>query len=864
MGAESSKIKTVVEVLAVIVFIALLTHVYCTILGGIPYELLETVFKRANVDLTYGTQAWVDEDLGSPNKSLHLALVNLFLSFLTSTGLSVYSTGVVFLTLLWVSGGLSVYVLFKRLMSSRSAALIASVAYLGSPLAIKCLWNGLETALFYALIPVAITLADKGFRKNSMYYGFYVALAATILSGGVYRLDLLTLFILTIPSYLVALITDQWDLAKFKWITTFTSSTVLCWIPMNLWLIIISPVFYENFNVEYLVVAPLFFLLILTALKVKNSNVLQASAVLLITVIMLFDPQGIVSTNVYPDALTLLCVSLSLSLASCLKRLLQRLEDYLSMTLIIESDEGIKRKYNLSKPIFCIIVIGLIISQGVAVSLAWYNDLNIPSLYVKLNKALPKGHYRVLTLPITCREIFYNWSPRSYSEHIESIVLNKSVISGCDHVYLNELSTKKGFWKLLSIFDIKFLMLHMDINCEKTKCVNPKILKNSIEKTRLSYENAVFPHVRNGSVELSYVKSLTEDFGFVHLVNYNSSKIHRVEARVSNTKEAQSKIHIYALGAIAQSNEPILNGTFSFAYDPRVLEWSEYRYLELWIKVNGSHEVEIQLYDAFYNWSLWKVEVEEQVWSLVTIRLDKPDVYGGLDESKVCMVVFSVRAPPDRIVEVEVGGIFLDYGYEVRVAKKPEPLKIFMEKPELVIYELPDRFRNPKIYTVERTIPLNNTGRSTCEIFLSEEFDPQTSAFVEKEELNVFRVKISYSERGPLHYGVTVYRPTGPFLLVLNERFDPGWSIYIEEPSLIDVFMGMEARNTEHLRVNGFFNGWYIKPGGETLTLVILYRPQVLLEVFKTISLGFAVVGLTIGFLRRLLEVDFSAYVDID
>ena len=864
MEARSSKIKAILEVLAVMVFIALLAYIYCTVLGGIPHELLERVFKRSRVDLTHGVQAWIDEGLGSPNRNIHLALVNSFVSFLTSTGLSAYSAGTLFLTLLWVSGGLSTYLLAKRLMNSYPVALIASVAYLGSPLAVKCLWNSLETAMFYTLIPTAIMLADRGFRKNSIYHGFYVALAAAILSGGVYRLDLLTLLTLTVLSYLMAHILDRRNLAKFKWIIAFTSSALLCWILMDLWLIAVSPVFYNGFNVQYLVAVPLFLLIILTALKVEKSNILEVSVVLLIIVIIFSDVREILSTDVSPSILSPLCVSLSLSLASCLKRLLQRLEEYLSVTLIVESDEGRKKEYDLSKLIFCIIVIGLIVSQGIAVNLTWCNSLNMPDAYIGLSETLPKGSYRVLALPITCGEVYYDWSSESYGESIESIVLNKSIISECHYTYLNELSTRRGFWKLLSVLDIKLLVLHMDIDHEKTKCIDPKKLRSSIENNRVSCETVILPHVQNGSVDLSHVESLTEDFGFVHLVNYNVSKVHRVEAKVADTDEAQSKVHIYALGAIAQTEEPVLNGTFSFAYDPKLSDWSGYRYLEVWIKVNGSYKVEVQLYDLFHNWSLWKVDVEERVWNLITVRLDKPDAYGGLDRSKVCMVVFSIRAPFDCIVEAEVGGMFLDHGYKTEVVKEPEPLEIFAEKPQFVIYELPDCFRNPRLYTVERTITLDSAGEDIFEDFLSEEFDPQTSAFVEGEELNVSRVEISYSERGPSHYRVTVYRPTEPFLLVLNERFDLGWSIYAEEPNLLDVFMGRETIDAQHLRVNGFFNGWYVKPRGETITLVILYRPQVILDVFRTVSLGFAVVGLTIGFLRRLLETDSVAYVDVD
>lgn len=855
MRNAKSRIKTVIEGLALIAFISLLTYLYRTALGGIPPELLETSFKRTRVDLAYGVQAWMEEGLGSPNKSLHLAPVNLFLSFLTSHGLSAYSAGALLLTILWTSGGLSIYLLAKRLTNSRPAALIASVAYLGSPLAVRYLWVDLETAAFYTLIPIAVTLTDRGFRKNSLYYGFYVALAAAILSSGVHSLELLTLFTLTVMSYPTAHIVDRRDFSKVKWVIAFTSSVLFCWVFMNLWLTAVSPVAYNIPDIQYLSAVLLFLLITLLTLKAEKFNVLETFAVLLIAAIMLFDIHGIMA-NTSPIVSALLCMSLSLSLAPCAKLLLQRLEEYFSVTLIVERDKHPEREVNLSRPAICIVATAFIVSQGIAAN-TWCKDLGIPEPYTELNDALPEGYYRVLSLPVACGQVYYNWSPKGYYGHVESLMLDRPVISGCSYAYLNELCVKRGFWKLLSVLDAKLLILHMDVDHRKTECVNPRELRSGIENNRLSYDTIVLPHIQNGSVELSGVTSLTEDFGFIHLVHYNTSRIHRVEARVVSPETAQSKIHIYGLGATARSNDPILNNTFSFAYDPKLSDWSGYRYLELWIKVNGSYEVEVQLYDVFYNWSLWKVDVEERVWNLVAIRLDKPDVYGGLDRSRIGTVVFSIRGPSDRLVEVEVGGMFLDPGYETKIVREPEPLEIFMQKPQFIIYELPDGFRNPRIYTVDRTIPLNST-KKLFDKFLSEKFDPRTSVFIEGERLNVSHVEISYSERSPLQYRVTVYNPTEPFLLVLNERFDPGWSLYIGEPGLLDVLTGREGVNVRHLRVNGFFNGWYVKPpkGVTFLLLIILYKPQVLLDILKNLSLGFAVAGLTIGFLRRLVETE--------
>lgn len=82
-----------------------------------------------------------------------------------------------------------------------------------------------------------------------------------------------------------------------------------------------------------------------------------------------------------------------------------------------------------------------------------------------------------------------------------------------------------------------------------------------------------------------------------------------------------------------------------------------------------------------------------------------------------------------------------------------------------------------------------------------------------------------------------------PFLLVLNQSFDPNWKVYIEPTSAPQPFWWTWTHpalpGRVHMTVNGYANAWWINARG-TYRIVVEYWPQ------RFVDVGFIVCWLTI------------------
>jgi len=101
-------------------------------------------------------------------------------------------------------------------------------------------------------------------------------------------------------------------------------------------------------------------------------------------------------------------------------------------------------------------------------------------------------------------------------------------------------------------------------------------------------------------------------------------------------------------------------------------------------------------------------------------------------------------------------------------------------------------------------------------------------------------VDVSY---GQTRFEAVVHHATRPFLLVLNQSFDPNWVVYIQSSSAPQPFwwtwLHPAVSHRYHTTVNGFANAWWIdKPG--VYRIVVEYWPQ------RLTDMGFVVCWLTI------------------
>lgn len=834
----------VLETLAMTLLIVLSTYVYSILLDGLPCDLLIDIYQFSKRNFEALEYCWVSEELGKPNDKLAFTVIYALPVFLTLLGADLNTVCLMFLSILWVLGGGSMYLLAKRFSGSLLAGLTAMLIYLGAATALRGLWCSLDTSALYVLTPLVLLTVDEAYKRGCISYGFYTALASSLLSGALAKISNLVVLALTILAYFTA--RTRRETVESKWVALFLAMAGISWFMMNTWWIAIPPsLSVEGFNPLCLIVFPIATLTFLLLLRMDKMNTVQTLVVIALAM-LLMDPRGAMSSNVTSDVLAIISIDVSLLVAIGLKRFSERLSDHISISLAVEGDGSKVREYDLIKPFVFLLASGVIVYQGLTVPLSWTNSLNIPEHYGELSSILPPGNYRILIMPVAKGEVYYSWSSRKYEKPVESLILNRSIVHGCDFTALNNLVGRAEFWKILSALNIKFVVLHYDLDQGMGQAVNSRLIE-----TKLNYSFIVSPNLANGIVNLTSeaVKPLMEDLGFTQLVNFNPGKYFEAEIRYVDVKEAQSEIHLYAYGEAWISEQPNLNQTFSFAYVlSTVSNWLDYNYLEFWIKVNGSNTATVQIQDVFGNWALWQLDLKEEDWNLAVIRLNDAILDTGLDRSRVVAIIFSIHAPLGKIVEAEVGGIFLDGGVMAEV----KPLELFEKiNQQLTVYRLQDGFEVSKIYVVKE--PLKCEG-DVFENLLKDDFDPRNKAYVDGEVVQVSYAVVNYIEEDPTRYRITVDDFQERFLIVLNEKFDSGWSLYAGEPDQISMLIRSGHQNVKHVKINGFLNGWYVEAEeAKPLKITIVYKPQLLLEALRIISTVFAISCFTILLFKKRL-----------
>ena len=93
--------------------------------------------------------------------------------------------------------------------------------------------------------------------------------------------------------------------------------------------------------------------------------------------------------------------------------------------------------------------------------------------------------------------------------------------------------------------------------------------------------------------------------------------------------------------------------------------------------------------------------------------------------------------------------------------------------------------------------------------------------------------KITFARVSPVAYRVEVSRTENEFLLVFSEGFSPTWKAYVSPSS-------KAIAEERHLVVNGFTNGWLIKPkdieNRKTFEIIIKYAGQQYFYLGATIT----------------------------
>lgn len=94
-------------------------------------------------------------------------------------------------------------------------------------------------------------------------------------------------------------------------------------------------------------------------------------------------------------------------------------------------------------------------------------------------------------------------------------------------------------------------------------------------------------------------------------------------------------------------------------------------------------------------------------------------------------------------------------------------------------------------------------------------------------------IDVDFVRVNPTRYEAKVNDTQVPYALVLNQRFDPSWRLFIKSED------GSSTQISEHFKVDGYANGWIIaQPGAKKLQ--IEYTPQFVFRISRIFSLAFA------------------------
>ncbi|MEK9207825.1 MAG: hypothetical protein AAB922_05035, partial [Patescibacteria group bacterium] len=101
--------------------------------------------------------------------------------------------------------------------------------------------------------------------------------------------------------------------------------------------------------------------------------------------------------------------------------------------------------------------------------------------------------------------------------------------------------------------------------------------------------------------------------------------------------------------------------------------------------------------------------------------------------------------------------------------------------------------------------------------------------------------KLDFNQINPSKYIVNIKSASQPFVLVLSQRYDPGWKLKLA---------GSNQYFSAHFLANGFANAWLIDKTGD-FQLDLEYQPEKYLVLFRIVSVASLILWLAVGLVLR-------------
>ena len=461
----------------------------------------------------------------------------------------------------------------------------------------------------------------------------------------------------------------------------------------------------------------------------------------------------------------------------------------------------------------------------------------VPQEYFDLNDFLNQDSdfFRTLHLPIVAHGENYDWEIGYVGSEPSLYILDKPSISRwswvpfCDELIksLNRLVMSPGFEKILSLLNVKYIVLHKDIS-KKARYLNTPSFYEKFLTDKI--KPASPPLNTNSQKEILCLSRGGEIGGWqILLGKSNFSEVG------SSTEPFPSLRYLDTL-----SKEEL---HFRYNVDPHMTDWSGMDFLRINLKTNRPTPIRIDVCDSssdsivFWNGcyeSIYSIHpYETGQWKEFILPLQSPSSFNKGDPRQVesFNLVIPVLDNPGEF-QLDIGPVFLEKGEAypnefVRFRKKFDALELYEVSEDLLL---------PHIYPVNHVVWFHDFNhfvdtlpeerfqlKKELVLFESQkdEFPLLNNISLPQERPNLPVLQVQ--KINPTHYKVDVKNANAPFFLVFHELYHPDWEGKIGDKPQV------------HFRGNIYGNVWYITKNGN-YTVELQFLQQKSFEKYLKIS----------------------------
>lgn len=118
-----------------------------------------------------------------------------------------------------------------------------------------------------------------------------------------------------------------------------------------------------------------------------------------------------------------------------------------------------------------------------------------------------------------------------------------------------------------------------------------------------------------------------------------------------------------------------------------------------------------------------------------------------------------------------------------------------------------------------------NERISIKNVLLSEDYDANLYLSRNMSGDRYSTPQVTYEKINPTKTIVKIKKASAPFILTINNSYNPGWKIYEGNKNILSLFFSKAVFEKDHIKSYGYSNSWYIDKKGD-YEFTVYYEPQ--------------------------------------